>query len=68
MAKAFAIHPELPWQKPVEELRVKATASINYQTKQPFLKKPQANCLLNSAMPTIFNNGKHVSHTSCPYV
>lgn len=39
MAKAFAIHSELPWQKPVGELRVKATASINYQTKQPFRKK-----------------------------
>lgn len=52
---------ELPWQKPVEELRIKA-ASSNYQFQQPFRantgNKPIRFCYA-------FNNGEQCTHNPC---
>ncbi|XP_056006712.1 uncharacterized protein LOC130050528, partial [Ostrea edulis] len=54
---------DLPWQKPVEELRIKA-ASIHYQLQQPFRSstgnKPIKFCYA-------FNNGNQCIHNPCPY-
>ncbi|XP_065933986.1 uncharacterized protein [Magallana gigas] len=54
---------ELPWQKPVEELRVKA-ASSNYQFQQPFRantgNKPIRFCYA-------FNNGEQCTYNPCSF-
>ncbi|XP_052694795.1 uncharacterized protein LOC128173113 isoform X1 [Crassostrea angulata] len=54
---------ELPWQKPVEELRIKA-ASSNYQFQQPFRantgNKPIRFCYA-------FNNGEQCTHNPCSF-
>lgn len=54
----------LPWQKPVEELRVKASAICNFQSQQPFRtnagSRPIKFCYA-------FNNGESCSHNPCPY-
>lgn len=53
---------ELPWQKPVEELRIKA-ASSNYQFQQPF----RANTgLLESAMPLTMGNNALITPAHLP--
>lgn len=55
---------DLPWQKPVEELRVKAAAVCNFQSQQPFRtnagSRPIKFCYA-------FNNGESCSHNPCPY-
>ncbi|XP_056003560.1 uncharacterized protein LOC130049684 [Ostrea edulis] len=53
---------DFPWQKPVEELRIKA-ASTHYQLQQPFRSstgnKPIKFCYA-------FNNGDQCIHNPCP--
>lgn len=58
-------NPHLPWQKPVEELRVKAATYTNLQTHlQPFRKN-------TGKMPVkfcfAFNNGGPCIRNPCPY-
>lgn len=62
---------DLPWQKPVEELNVKASAMCNFQSQQPFRTKQGAD-LSNYVMPSTMVNLVHtppvLTATSVSYV